>query len=72
LIKFEIISQLDNGKITLIHVDEENCGTLLRDSKGFDNRLTVGVFLFLKGTMEEKSSAVSLMRIKFATAWKIL
>jgi hypothetical protein len=45
-----------------------DCGTLLRDSKGFDNRLTVGVFLFFKGTMEDlKSSAVSLMRIKFAT-----
>jgi hypothetical protein len=65
----KLFLQLDNGKIiTLIHVDEENCGTLLRDSKGFDNRLTVGVFLFLKGTMEDlKSSAVSLMRIKFAT-----
>ena len=61
--------QLDNGKIiTLLHTDQENCGTLIRDNKDFDNRLTVGTFLFLKGTIEDlKSSPVSLMRIKFAT-----
>jgi hypothetical protein len=46
LIKFEIISIRQWKIITLIHVDEENCGTLLRDSKGFDNRLTVGIFIF--------------------------
>lgn len=65
----KLFLQLDNGKIiTLLHIDQENCGSLLRDDKGFDNRLTIGVFLFLKGTMEElKSSPVSLMRIKFAT-----
>ncbi|MDG2430860.1 hypothetical protein [Flavobacterium sp.] len=61
--------QLDNGKIiTLLHIDQENCGTLLRDDKGFDNRLTVGTFMFLKGTLEDlKNSPVSLMRIKFST-----
>ena len=65
----KVFLQLDNGKIiTLLHIDQENCGSLLRDDKGFDNRLTIGVFLFLKGTMEDlKSSPVSLMRIKFAT-----
>ena len=65
----KLFLQLDNGKIiTLLHIDQENCGSLLRDSNGFDNRLTIGVFLFLKGTMEDlKSSPVSLMRIKFAT-----
>jgi hypothetical protein len=65
----KLFLQLDNGKIiTLLHIDQENCGSLLRNDKGFDNRLTIGVFLFLKGTMEElKSSPVSLMRIKFAT-----
>lgn len=65
----KLFLQLDNGKIiTLLHIDQENCGTLLRDNKGFDNRLTIGVFLFLKGTFEDlKSSPVSLMRIKFAT-----
>jgi hypothetical protein len=65
----KLFLQLDNGKIiTLLHIDQENCGSLLRDDKGFDNRLTIGVFLFLKGTMEDlKSSPVSLMRIKFAT-----
>jgi hypothetical protein len=45
LIKIQIISTIRQWKIiTLIHVDEENCGTLLRDSKGFDNRLTVCYF----------------------------
>jgi hypothetical protein len=65
----KLFLQLNNGKIiTLLHIDQENCGTLLRDDKGFDNRLTIGVFLFLKGTMEDlKNSPVSLMRIKFAT-----
>lgn len=65
----KLFLQLDNGKIiTLLHIDQENCGSLLRDSKGFDNRLTIGVFLFLEGTMADlKSSPVSLMRIKFAT-----
>jgi hypothetical protein len=61
--------QLDNGKIiTLLHIDQENCGSLIRDDKGFDNRLSIGVFLFLKGTLDDlKSSPVSLMRIKFST-----
>jgi hypothetical protein len=42
---------------------------MIRDDKNFDNRLTVGNFMFMKGSMEElKSSAVSLMRIKYLTA----
>jgi hypothetical protein len=66
----KLFLQLNNGKIiTLIHVDEESCGTMIRDDKNFDNRLTVGNFMFMKGSMEElKSSAVSLMRIKYLTA----
>ncbi len=61
--------QLDNGKvITLFHIDNEFCGSMLRDEKGFDNRVIVGTFMFLKGTMEDlKSSKVSLMRIKYLT-----
>jgi hypothetical protein len=67
--KSKLFLQLDNGKIiTLLHIDQDNCGTLLSDQKGFDNRLTIGTFMFLKGTIEDlKSSPVSLMRIKFAT-----
>jgi hypothetical protein len=67
---YKLFLQLNNGKIiTLIHVDEESCGTMIRDDKNFDNRLTVGNFMFMKGSMEElKSSAVSLMRIKYLTA----
>jgi hypothetical protein len=31
---------------------KESCGTI-RDDKSFDNRLTVGNFMFMKGSMEE-------------------
>ncbi|MBK0368441.1 hypothetical protein [Flavobacterium agrisoli] len=64
-----LILQLANGKIvTLYHMDQENCGTLIRDDKGFDNRVTVGIFMFIKGSIEElKKSPVSVMRIKYLT-----
>lgn len=59
--------QLDNGKvITLVHTNLEYCGSMIRDEKGFDNRVIVGNFMFMKGTMEDlKSSPLSLMRIKY-------
>lgn len=65
----KIFLQLNNGKvITLLHIDQENCGTVLRDDKGFDNRITPGTFMFMKDSFEElKKSPVSLMRIKFLT-----
>jgi hypothetical protein len=65
----KLFLQLFNGKIiTLIHVDEENCGSIIRDDKNFDNRITTARFMFMKGSMEElKSSAISLMRIKYLT-----
>jgi hypothetical protein len=61
--------QLNNGKIiTLLHIDQENCGTLIRDEKGFDNRVLTGTFMFMKGTFEDlKSSPVNMMRIKYLT-----
>jgi hypothetical protein len=61
--------QLNNGKIiTLFHIDQENCGTLIRDEKGFDNRILTGTFMFMKGTFEDlKSSPVNMMRIKYLT-----
>ena len=61
--------QLNNGKIiTLIHINQENCGTLIRDEKGFDNRVNSGIFMFMKDSFEElKSSPVSMMRIKYLT-----
>ncbi len=59
--------QLNNGKvITLVHTELEYCGSMIRDENGFDNRVIVGNFMFMKGTMEDlKSSPLSLMRIKF-------
>jgi hypothetical protein len=65
----KLFLQLNNGKIiTLIHIDQENCGTMLRDDKGFDNRVNSGIFMFLKDSFEElKSSPVSMMRIKYLT-----
>lgn len=65
----KLFLQLNNGKIiTLLHIDQENCGTLIRDEKGFDNRILTGTFMFMKGTFEElKSSPVNMMRIKYLT-----
>lgn len=64
-----VFLQLQNGKVvTLMHVDQENCGTLIRDDKGFDNRVTTGIFMFLKDNFEElKKSPVNIMRIKYLT-----
>lgn len=65
----KLFLQLHNGKIvTLLHIDQENCGTMLRDDKDFDNRVMVGQFMFMKGSIEDlKSSPISLMRIKYLT-----
>ncbi len=65
----KIYLQLQNGKIiTLLHIDQENCGTSVRDVNNFDNRITAGVFMFMKNTFEDlKSSPVSFMRIKYTT-----
>ena len=62
-----IFLQLNNGKIvTLVFSGNENCGSLIRDEKGFDNRLLAGTFTFLKGSIEDlKTSALNLMRMKF-------
>ncbi len=61
--------QLNNGKIiTLLHTEDEDCGTLIRDDNNFDNRLITGSFMFMKGSFEElKNSAVTMMRIKYLT-----
>ena len=65
----KLILQLNNGKIvTLLHIDQENCGTMLRDDKGFDNRVNSGIFLFTNESIEElKNSPASIMRIKYLT-----
>ncbi|MCG9792568.1 hypothetical protein [Flavobacterium algicola] len=62
--------QLQNGKvITMLHLDKESCGTLIRNVDGIDSRLTMGTFMFIKGSIEDlKSSPVNLMRIKFLTS----
>lgn len=64
-----VFLQLENGKIvTLIHIDRESCGTLIRDDKGFDNRINTGIFMFMKDNFEElKKSPISIMRIKYLT-----
>lgn len=65
----KLFLQLHDGSIiSLIHKNQENCGTLLRDDKGFDNRITSGEFYFLKDNFEKlKKSPLSLMRIKYLT-----
>lgn len=61
--------QLNNGKIvTLLHIDKEDCGSLIRDDKGMNNRVFTGYFMFRKDDFQElKSSPVSYIRIKYAT-----
>ncbi|CAM3418579.1 hypothetical protein [Flavobacterium chungbukense] len=65
----KIFLQLENGKIvTLMHINQESCGTLVRDDKGFDNRVNTGIFMFMKDNFEElKKSPISIMRIKYLT-----
>ncbi|MCP2029032.1 hypothetical protein L1276_004211 [Flavobacterium sp. HSC-32F16] len=65
----KIFLQLENGKIvTLLHIDAESCGTLVRDDKGFDNRINTGIFMFMKDNYEElKKSPISIMRVKYLT-----
>jgi len=65
----KVFLQLQNGKIvTLMHIDQENCGTLIRDDKGFDNRVNTGIFVFMKDSYDElKKSPVYIMRIKYLT-----
>ena len=41
---------------------------MIRDEKGFDNRVNSGVFMFAKDNYSElKNSPVSMMRIKYLT-----
>ncbi len=65
----KIYLQLQNGKIvTLVHINQENCGTMIRDDNGFDNRVNSGIFMFMKDNYDElKKSPVFLMRIKYLT-----
>lgn len=63
-----VFLQLLNGKVvTLLHIDQENCGTLIHNN-GFDNRVTTGIFMFMKENYDElKKSPVTMMRIKYLT-----
>lgn len=62
--------QLSNGKIvTMIHTEDETCGTLVNlQEEGKYSRISIGNFLFLKGTIEDlKSAPIALMRLKNTT-----
>ncbi len=63
-----IYLQLDDGKIvTLLHIDQQQCGTGVRIDEA-NNGILTGFFLFPKDAFSElKSSPVSLMRIKYTT-----
>ena len=66
----KIYLQLLNGKIiTLVHTQNETCGTMVRlEDEGKNTRIISGEFMFLKGSFEDlKSSPVSLIRIKSVT-----
>ncbi len=61
--------QLNNGKIiSMIHFNQEKCGSSVRDEKGNNVRILQGIFLFVKDTFDDlEKSGISLMRIKYAT-----
>ncbi|MEN2402238.1 hypothetical protein GKZ90_0020785 [Flavobacterium sp. MC2016-06] len=65
----KVFLQLENGKIvSLIHINQENCGTLIHGEKNIDNRVNTGIFMFIKDNYEElKNSPIQLMRIKYLT-----
>ncbi|WP_276975934.1 hypothetical protein [Flavobacterium filum] len=60
--------QLENGKIiTLLHVQEENCGNFFyNDNKNI--RVLSANFMFLKDSFKElKESPINIIRIKYST-----
>lgn len=63
-----IYLQLNNGKIvTLFFIGNETCGTLVRNEKNNNTRITSGSFVFSKENFEDlKISPVTYIRIKFA------
>lgn len=63
----KIYLQLNNNKIvTLLHTNDESCGTMVRDEKGVNNRVLSGYFMFRKEDYEDlKKSELSFIRIKF-------
>ncbi|MFN8273605.1 MAG: hypothetical protein U0X58_01845 [Flavobacteriaceae bacterium] len=63
----KIYLQLNNNKIvTLLHTNDESCGSMLRDDKGINNRILSGYFMFRKEDYEDlKKSELSFIRIKF-------
>lgn len=64
-----LILQLSNGKIvTLFHIDQESCGTLISGENDTNNRINTGIFMFLKGSIQDlKQSPIAVMRIKYLT-----
>jgi hypothetical protein len=63
-----IYLQLNNGKIvTLLHVGNESCGTLVRNDANQNVRIVGSSFVFSKENFEDlKVSPVTFMRIKFS------
>ncbi|OCB74884.1 hypothetical protein [Flavobacterium crassostreae] len=68
----KVYLQLQNGGIiTLQHLNQENCSTLIQDDKGYNNRVLNGVFLFTKENIQDLlASPVSFIRIRFLTESK--
>lgn len=58
--------QLEDGNIiTLLHTNEMNCGTTIKDRNGIKTRVNTGYFMFLLGSFELlKKSPLSLIRFK--------
>jgi hypothetical protein len=62
------VQLISNKIVTLSLVNEESCGTLLRDDKGLNNRILTACFSISKLDFAElKQSPISFIRLKFAT-----
>jgi hypothetical protein len=66
LIKFKIILQLNGTIVTLLHIDQENCGTMIRTTTVLITELWQDLYVFER-YWRAKSSPVSMMRIKYLT-----
>lgn len=62
----KIYIQLEDGKIiTLLHTNEMNCGTTIKDQNDIKTRINTGYFMFMKGSFEQlKQSPIALIRFR--------
>ena len=65
----KVYIQLTDGKIiSLVHINEMNCGTSITDQSGFRTRINTGYFMFLKESFEQlKQTPMALIRFRIGS-----